>query len=121
MLGNWVCELSPSRSSVLWCPAREISLLKAAVKMLFKLRASSIISFEAFLGHALFALCYKIHFDLEASRGLTIRNKAVEKCRQKLHSLIGGCAGSTRSVSDQSLPGNESHRKRALRNFVFWK
>lgn len=58
--------------------------------MLFKLKASSIISFEAFLGHALFALCYEIHFYLEASRGITIKNKktktnkAIGKCRQKL-------------------------------------
>lgn len=43
--------------------------------MLFKLKASSIISFEAFLGHALFALCYEIHFYLEASRGITIKKK----------------------------------------------
>lgn len=103
---------------MLWCPAREIRLVKAAGKMLFKQRASPIISFEAFLGHALFALCYKIHFDLEASRGLIIRNKAVEKCRQKPHSVVRGCAGSTRSVNAQSLAGNESHRARALRNCV---
>jgi len=55
------------------------------MKILFKLRTSSIITFEAFLGHALFALCYEIHFYLEASRGREVRNRATEKCRQKLY------------------------------------
>lgn len=99
-------------------------LLRAAVELPFKLRASSVSSTESFLGHSLFSLYHKIHFYFKVSRRGTIGNKCSHRkvqTKAALRALAQVITEPTRFVNDPNLPANESYSVIALRNNAFWK